>query len=70
MALNLWAMIAFFASLGGAIACTLVAVLLWRKDSPRRERGAAIAALAITAAWCVTNAAWGPGTVPANPLRR
>jgi putative PEP-CTERM system histidine kinase len=61
-----WILIAFFLSLAGAVACTLVAGILWRKGGDRRERGALIAALAITTAWCLTNAAWGPGTVLAS----
>ncbi|MFN6936043.1 MAG: PEP-CTERM system histidine kinase PrsK, partial [Tsuneonella sp.] len=64
---SFWQLAGFFLSLGGAIACTIVAVmLLGRTASPRRERGGVIAALGITAAWCVTIAAWGPGTLPAN----
>ncbi len=63
-----WIVAGFFLNLAGAVACTLVAGMLWRKASARRERTAAIGALVITALWCVTNAAWGPGTVPANLL--
>jgi putative PEP-CTERM system histidine kinase len=64
--LHLWIVLAFFLNLSGAVTCMLIAGVLWRKESPRRERVAMIAALAITAAWCVTAAAWGPGTVVAN----
>jgi putative PEP-CTERM system histidine kinase len=63
---HVWIVLAFFLNLAGAVACTLVAGMLWRTGKPKRERGATIAARAITAGWCVTNAAWGPGTVPAN----
>jgi len=63
-----WLVVGFFLNLAGAVACTLVAGMLWRKASARHERTAAIGALVITALWCVTNAAWGPGTVPADLL--
>ncbi|WP_126175425.1 XrtA/PEP-CTERM system histidine kinase PrsK [Tsuneonella rigui] len=66
--MHVWIVVAFFLYLAGTVACTIVAGFLWRKESPRKERGTVIAALAITAAWCVTNAAWGAGTVPANLL--
>lgn len=58
-----WSLLGFVLDLGGAIASALAAVVLWsRASNPRRERGAAVVALAVTAAWCVVNAAWGPGT--------
>ncbi|GGD91886.1 histidine kinase [Tsuneonella deserti] len=63
-----WTLTAFALNLVAAIASALVAVILWRKDSGRRERAAMIVALALTAAWCATNAAWGPGTVFASML--
>lgn len=63
---QVWILAGFFLNLAAAVACTLVAGFLWRKESPRRERGAAIAALAITAGWCVTNAAWGSASIAAN----
>src|SRR5690349_20750627 len=66
--MQVWIVVALFLYLSGTVACTIVAAFLWRKESPRKERGTVIAALAITAAWCVTNAAWGAGTVPANLL--
>ena len=66
--MHVWIVVAFFLYLAGTVACTIVAGFLWRKESPRKERGTVIAALAITAAWCVTNAAWGAGTAPANLL--
>ncbi len=60
---SLWHFVGFFTNLGGAVACAIVALVLARRTGqPRRERGAAIAAFAISAVWCVTNAAWGPGT--------
>lgn len=63
---DIWQLAGFFLYLSGAIGCAIVAGFLWRKPTARRERGAAVAALAITAVWCVTNAAWGPGTVAAS----
>ncbi len=63
---HVWILISFFLNLSGAVACTLVAGLLWRKDHSRRERGAMIAALAVTAVWCVTIAAWGTGSPSSN----
>ncbi len=65
---HVWIVLAFFLNLSGAAACALVAGILWRKDSARRERGAMIAALAVTAVWCLTNAAWGSGSVAANMI--
>jgi putative PEP-CTERM system histidine kinase len=65
---HIWIVLAFFLNLSGAIACTLVAGILSRRDSPRRERAAMIVALAVTAVWCVTNAAWGPNTAAANVI--
>jgi putative PEP-CTERM system histidine kinase len=66
LAAQFWNLASFFFNLSGAIGCVIVAAFLWRKDSGRHERGPTIAALAITAAWCVTNAAWGPSTGLAN----
>ncbi|QDM39832.1 XrtA/PEP-CTERM system histidine kinase PrsK [Altererythrobacter sp. TH136] len=65
---HVWIVAGFFLSLAAAVSCTLVAAFLWRKQSQRRERGATIAALAITALWCVTHAAWGPQATAANLL--
>lgn len=63
----LWHLAGFFMSLGGAVVCAIVAiVLLNRTTAPRREHGAVVAALGLSAAWCVTNAAWGPGTALAD----
>ena len=62
-----WSLVGFGLNLAGAVVCALVAAWLWgRLDSPRRERPAAVLALAVTAAWCVTNAAWGPGSLLAE----
>jgi putative PEP-CTERM system histidine kinase len=64
---SLWHFAGFFLSLGGAVVCAIVAVLLLKRTAnPRRERRAVIAALAISAVWCITNAAWGAGTLPAD----
>lgn len=64
-----WAVIGYALSLGGAIASAVVAAwLATRSDPARRERGMVVAALAVTALWCVVNAAWGPGTGPAALL--
>jgi putative PEP-CTERM system histidine kinase len=64
---ELASLIGFSLNLAGAVACALVAAgLAGRRDSPRRERPAAIVALAVTAAWCVTNAAFGPGSLLAE----
>jgi putative PEP-CTERM system histidine kinase len=64
---SLWHFVGFFLSLGGAIACAIVAAfLLQRSGNVRREHNAVVAALAVTAIWCVTNAAWGPGTLVAD----
>lgn len=66
---ELWSLAGFFFNLAGAVACALVAAwLIGRRDSPRRERPAAIVALAVTAAWCVTNAAWAPGSLLAEVI--
>jgi putative PEP-CTERM system histidine kinase len=65
---HVWILLAFFMNLSGAVACVLVASLLWRKPNARRERAAMIAALTVTAAWCVTVAAWGSGTIGASLL--
>ncbi|MCT2558104.1 PEP-CTERM system histidine kinase PrsK [Tsuneonella sp. YG55] len=60
---SIWQLVGFFLNLGGAVACAVVVlVLAKRSGQPRRERSAVIAAIALSAAWCVTNAAWGPGT--------
>ena len=57
----LWHLAGFLMSLGGAVVCAIVTVvLLNRSTAPRREHGAVVAALGLSAAWCVTNAAWGP----------
>ncbi|MXO73969.1 PEP-CTERM system histidine kinase PrsK [Altererythrobacter aerius] len=61
-----WSLLGFALNLAGAVACALVAALLWRRASPRSERPAAIAALLITAVWCVTAAAWGAGSTAAE----
>ncbi len=66
---SFWHFLGFFLYLAGAVACAVVALLLARRtEHPRRERSAVIAAMAITAAWCVTNAAWGPGTSASDML--
>jgi putative PEP-CTERM system histidine kinase len=60
---SLWHFVGFFLNLGGAVTCALVVLVLARRTGhPRRERSAAIAAIALSAAFCVTNAAWGPGS--------
>ncbi|MGX7952460.1 XrtA/PEP-CTERM system histidine kinase PrsK [Tsuneonella sp. HG249] len=62
-----WTLVGFVLNLLGAVACALVALWLFSmRGSPRRERLAAVGALAVTSAWCVTNAAWGPGTLLAD----
>lgn len=66
-AASAWQLVAFLLNLGGAIVCAVVAAwLLNRNDAGRRERGMVIFALAVTAAWCVANAAYGPGSVLAS----
>ncbi|ANY20564.1 C4-dicarboxylate transport sensor protein DctB [Tsuneonella dongtanensis] len=66
-AASFWQFAGFFLSLGGAVACAVVAVmLLTRNGNPRREHASVIVALVASAAWCVTIAAWGPGTLPAS----
>jgi putative PEP-CTERM system histidine kinase len=67
-AAHVWILLAFFLNLSGAVGCVLVASLLWRKESARRERAAMIGALGITAAWCVAVAAWGPDTITCDLL--
>ncbi len=58
-----WALTGYVLSLAGAIAGAIVAAWLFGHPDPaRRERPAVVAALAITALWCVTLAAWGPGS--------
>lgn len=57
-----WLVAAFFAHLLGAIACTIAAGwLLQRGESARSDRGPVIAALGVTALWCVAAAAFGAG---------
>jgi len=64
---GVWTLVGFGLDLAGAITCALVAAwLAGRRDSPRRERPAVVVALAVTAAWCVTNAAWGAGSLLAE----
>ena len=64
---DVWGLTGFGLNLAGAVVCALVAAWLSRRrDSPRRERSAAVVALGVTAAWCVTNAAWGPGSLLAE----
>ena len=66
-AASAWQLVAFLLNLGGAVVCAVVAAwLLKRNDAVRRERGMVIFALAVTAAWCVANAAYGPGAVLAS----
>lgn len=66
-AASAWQLIAFLLNLGGAIVCAVVAAwLLKRHDGTRRERGMVVFALAVTAAWCVTNAAYEPGSLLAS----
>ncbi|MFA9201611.1 MAG: hypothetical protein ACEQR8_10610, partial [Cypionkella sp.] len=61
---GVWVLAGFASNLAGAVVCALVAAwLASRSGSARRERPAAVLALAITAVWCVTNAAWGPGSL-------
>ncbi|MGN3973320.1 XrtA/PEP-CTERM system histidine kinase PrsK [Tsuneonella sp. SYSU-LHT278] len=58
-----WQVLGFFLNLGGAVTCAVVVLVLARRTAhPRRERGAAIVAIALSAAWCVTSAAFGPGS--------
>ena len=64
-----WVVAGFFANLLGAIACTIVAGwLLQRGDVARSDRVPSIAALCVTALWCVAGAAVGPGTALAALL--
>lgn len=61
-AAHFWNLVGFSLNLGGAVVCAIVAAwLAGRRESPRRERRAAILALTLTSAWCVTSAAWGAG---------
>ncbi len=61
---EVWVLTGFALNLTGAVVCAVVAAwLASRRDSPRRERPAAIVALGVTAVWCVTNAAWGQGSL-------
>lgn len=56
-----WIIAGFAMYLGGAAACTIGSGWIWRKgDRDRPDRQAVIAALAITATWCVIVAAFGP----------
>lgn len=58
----LWLLTGFFLDLLAAICCLLVAVWLMRRiDGNRRERPAMVGALIVSCAWCVGNAAFGPG---------
>lgn len=62
-----WDLVGFVLSLAGAITCAIVALwLVQRRERPRREHWAAIAALAIASAWCIATAAWGSGNVVAD----
>ena len=58
---DIWLLLSLAFHLGGAAACGVsIAWVLKRGDRDRSDRGPLLAALAITAAWCVVHAAWGP----------
>lgn len=62
--LDLWALTGFTLHLGGAAACTLSASwVLAKGDKDRPDRFAIVAALFLTALWCVVIAAYGTRTV-------
>ncbi|MGB7374702.1 XrtA/PEP-CTERM system histidine kinase PrsK [Pontixanthobacter sp.] len=56
-----WLVAGFAMYLGGAAACAIGAGWIWRMgDRDRPDRRAVLAALSLTASWCVMVAAFGP----------
>lgn len=52
-----------------AVACAIAAAIVLRsRRTTRRDRGAVVAALALSAAWCAVTAALGTGSAPAQVL--
>ena len=58
--LHFWVVTGFFVNLIGAVACTAAAAWIVRRgDAARSDRGPTVAALVLTALWCVAQAAYG-----------
>ncbi|MGB3739313.1 MAG: XrtA/PEP-CTERM system histidine kinase PrsK [Pontixanthobacter sp.] len=58
---EIWLVVGFAMHLAGAAAASIGAVWIWsRGDGDRPDRLAVIAALVLSAGWCVTVAAFGP----------
>ena len=57
---TIWPFLSFWSHLAGAICCALLAVWTWRSKETKLLRQGGIAALVLTALWCVASAALTP----------